>query len=120
MCPALCTKPPKGGASAERLRERLDRVLVGEIDMRGGKALAGMGGGQRRHRLFRLGLGGAIGEGHVVPGRRERLDDRRAETASAAGHEDAPLGGGERHQAGSRAITSDTFWPPNPNELEMA
>ena len=89
--------------------------------MRGGKALAGMGGGQRRQRLFRLGLGGAIGEGHVVPRRRERLDDRGAETASAAGHEDAPLGGsGSGHQAGSRAITSDTFWPPNPNELEIA
>ena len=22
--------------------------------------------------------------------------------------------------AGSRAITRETFWPPNPNELEMA
>ena len=79
-----------------------------------------MGRGQRLQSLFGLGLGGAIGEGDVVAGRRERLDDRRAQPASAAGHEDAPPGGVRRHHTGSRAITSDTFWPPNPNEFEMA
>ena len=54
-----------------------------------------------------------------MAGRRERLDDGGAEAASAAGDEHAPPAG-DCHHAGSRASTSDTFWPPKPNELEIA
>src|SRR5262249_768948 len=55
----------------------------------------------------------------VMAGRCERLDDGGAETAPAAGDEHASRALRWRHQAGSCVITSDTFWPPKPNELEM-
>src|SRR4051812_31051120 len=68
---------------------------------------------------FGLGRGGAKGEGNVVTRSCEVLDDGGAQSAAAAGDKDVAPGGGGAH-AGSRAMISDTFCPPKPNELESA
>ena len=69
------------------------------------------------------GLGAAIVKALAAAGHdvtfTYRSSTGEAEAAPAAGDEHAPRVCG-RHQAGSRASTSDTFWPPKPNEFDSA
>ena len=106
-----------GAFLLDRLRQRIDRGLVGEVGLMRGEFLLRMTQLQMLEQLVGLGLRRAVGEGHVVPALGEQLHDRGAEPASAAGDQNAPqnvVG----HQRGSRPMTSETFCPPKPNELD--
>src|SRR5262249_45390465 len=103
----------------ESCRERCHGITVGEIDLQRREMLLRIVPGQRPNGRLR-GIGGrTIRKSYVTAGRRKRLDNGGAQAASAAGDEHAAYALRWRHQAGSRAITSETFWPPKPNELEM-
>src|SRR6185312_7811865 len=76
----------------------------------------------------------ALGEGHaaeapdveVIESDRVHADLHLAlrRRGGAGGLDEFELAVGDElecaHQAGSRPITSDTFWPPKPKELEIA
>src|SRR5438034_6185252 len=82
-----------------------------------GEGASRIGGGKLLYQRIGLRAGATIREGHIVPGGRERAHDRCAKSATATRHQHAPRR--VSHQRGSRLITSETFCPPNPKELEM-
>ena len=99
--------------------EGIDGRFVAEIDPACGESLARIQILQLGDRGRRVGIRRAIGESDVVARLREPAHDGGAETAASAGDERAYFLR-VRHHDGSCDITSETFWPPKPNELDRA
>src|SRR5437660_2861276 len=100
--------------------ECVDRGAIGKIESRRRELLIGASDREMLRQRGRLRGCRPVGEVHVVACACEHADDRGAEPASSAGDDHTAALAVFRHYPGSRPITNDAFWPPNPKELESA
>src|SRR5262249_8155506 len=107
------------GLTLDVFDEGVDCSFVGQVERQRRERLRRTFRLQRFEQCVSLGTRCAIRKGYVVSGGRQGADNGRPQSTTAAGDENATFCF-RRHAAGSRPMTSDTFWPPNPNELDTA